>query len=108
MWRTHSCVPRRDSELLKSWNQNDLTIGRGEEILAADNRGWTPIRKNCLVLSALTRHRHRPEHGGTFGNGGTVRFLGAPMRRVDLRRSESRHGTQKCVRHMWSKALSPA
>src|SRR6266699_96283 len=46
-------MPRRDSDLLKSWNQNGLTIGRGEEILAADKRGWTPIRKNCLVLSAL-------------------------------------------------------
>src|SRR6266567_777365 len=43
----------RDSDRLKSWNQNDLTIGRDEEILAADKRGWAPIRKNRLVLSAL-------------------------------------------------------
>src|SRR5205814_10308824 len=76
-----------DSELLKSWNQNDLTIGRGEEILAADKRGWTPIRRN--VFCSPSRHRHRPEHGGTFGNGGSVRFLGAPIRAGDLRRSET-------------------
>ena len=100
-WRRHSCLPRRDSDLLISWNEDELAFE------SRQRHYWPPRNadKNKLFLIGVHRRliffappsRDSVLTGARPGRSEKAAqsdSSAAPIHRVDLRMSETRLGAR--------------